>query len=462
MRLSGNARKASLHASRLIASVMLVAIAMGADCVAEKTAKPRIRLQRLNIAAPVEEPGAPSLEGATHVQTDVLRPTAGEQGRLTAFCLTDDGHIVALIGHGQPDAELDQQALIDHLGTPTREDDKKLSPAEVRILAPDGKVVEKWPVDFAAQAVNIGVDGNVVLGGDGVLARYEPSGKELARAEAPHLVASRQDPEALDRQAREIVVEQAKSIAESLKQFETQKEELDAKEESELTEEERQLKAQIDATIRVYRQIVDRRTGDEGQERQVEQMKRTLLGMQRKVNAIAAGEKHVFITTSASKGFGYSVWRTDLDFTNPVQIVEGLRGCCGQMDVQCCEEELIVAENSRHRVVRYDGDGKQIVAWGKRSRGGEGETFGGCCNPMNTRLAGDKLYVAESDGRVKLYTLDGEYVGLVGKANVEPGCKSSIVEVSPDGNLVYCFDVQRSAICVLTRQPRSSEQASAQ
>ena len=41
-----------------------------------------------------------------------------------------------------------------------------------------------------------------------------------------------------------------------------------------------------------------------------------------------------------------------------------------------------VAENSRHRIVRYDRDGKVLAQWGKRSRQ-DVKGFGACCNPMN-------------------------------------------------------------------------------
>ncbi len=87
------------------------------------------------------------------------------------------------------------------------------------------------------------------------------------------------------------------------------------------------------------------------------------------------------------------------------RIVDGLSGCCGQMDIQCCGDEIVVAENSRKRVVRYDSDGKEIASWGKASRDAEmeAETFGSCCNPMNTRPVGDKLYVSDSDGRVRQF-----------------------------------------------------------
>jgi hypothetical protein len=118
-----------------------------------------------------------------------------------------------------------------------------------------------------------------------------------------------------------------------------------------------------------------------------------------------------------------------------------------------------VSENSRKRIVRYDSTGKQVAAWGKASRDGEGDTFGSCCNPMNTRAVGDKLYVSDSDGRGRLFTLDGKYECEVGKANVEPGCKSSIVDISPDGNRLFYIDVNHSRICVLDKKPASEAQA---
>ena len=49
-----------------------------------------------------------------------------------------------------------------------------------------------------------------------------------------------------------------------------------------------------------------------------------------------------------------------MDFSEPKRIVDGLSGCCGQMDIQCCGDDFVVAENSRKRVVRYDSDGKQV------------------------------------------------------------------------------------------------------
>jgi len=75
---------------------------------------------------------------------------------------------------------------------------------------------------------------------------------------------------------------------------------------------------------------------------------------------------------------------------------------------------------------------------------------------MTTRAVGDKLYVSDSDGRVRLFTLDGTYTGEIGKADVQPGCKSSIVDVAPDGKRVYYIDANNSKICVLDQKPAAN------
>jgi sugar lactone lactonase YvrE len=123
------------------------------------------------------------------------------------------------------------------------------------------------------------------------------------------------------------------------------------------------------------------------------------------------------------------------------------------MDVQCHNDVLFVSENSRHRVAKFDRDGKELGAFGKRDREGEGENFGGCCNPMNLCFtASGNLYVAESNGAVKHFTPDGKYVGMVGVANVQPGCKNSCVAATADDKHMFYIDIQKSQIIVLAKQ----------
>ncbi len=414
---------------------------------------------------------------ATHHQVKFIVPAQGEARlALASFCLTKDGKIVAVLN--RQDAEQNGgnvlsgiiSAITSGESSATASDAKSKekpssdtakidSPAQVRILDADGKLLDKWPVDFTAQAVNLCPDGNLILGGDGVLARYDLKGKQLARQESPHMAASRKDPDELKQRAKETLGQQRDSISGLIKSLEDQKAELAKREDSSLTEEERQMKQQADQILATYK-LMAKQQVKPITEQEINQMAEQLAGMGRKINAVAASDKHLFCTAPASKGFGYSVWRTELDFSKPERIVDGLSGCCGQMDIQCCGDDVVVSENSRKRVVRYNSTGKQVDSWGKASRDGEGDTFGSCCNPMNTRVVGEKLYVSDSDGRVRLFTLNGKYEGEVGKANVEPGCKSSIVEVSPSGKCVYYFDVNHARICALDQKPANNAQAS--
>lgn len=426
--------------------------------------------------APGGESNSPATSHpASHQQVKAIAPARDNARlKLSSFCVLSDGRIVTVLDRQETVAEgastsnggilnafvtaftssegagASKPSAEEASSTPAKE---LTSVAEVRLLDEDGKLLEQWPLDFQAQAVNVCPDGNLVLGGAGVLARYDLKGKELARTESPHIVASRKDPEQVKQRAREMVEQQRNSLKSALQSLEEQKQELAKKDEKSLTDEERQSKQQIDLIINSYKQQVAQQGDKPISDQEVTDMVNNLDTQARRINAISSNGKFIFCTAPASKGYGYSVWRTDMDFGNPKRIVDGLSGCCGQMDIQCCGDDIVVAENSRKRVVRYDAEGKQVSAWGKGSRDGEDDTFGSCCNPMNTRAVGDKLYVSDSDGRVRLFTLDGKYEAEIGKANVEPGCKSSIVDVAPKGDRVYYIDVNRSQICVLDKKP---------
>jgi hypothetical protein len=412
---------------------------------------------------------------ASHQQVKLIAPAQGSgRLKLASFCVTKDGRIVTVLDREEASAtntgllgaiisalgsSSESSAPASNAGGTTVESKKTKpldSPAEVRILDADGKLIDQWPLDFQAQAVNVCPDGNLVLGGAGVLARYDLKGKDIARCESPHIVASRKDPDELKRRAREMAEEQRNSLKTALASFEEQKAELAKKDKNSLTAEEKQTLEQIDQIIAAYKQASGTQADKPITEEEVNALAQGLTDQAQKINAISSNGKHIFCTAPASKGYGYSVWRTDMDFSNPKRIVDGLSGCCGQMDIQCCGEDIVVAENSRKRVVRYNSDGKEVASWGKGSRDGEGDTFGSCCNPMNTRAVGDKLYVSDSDGRVRLFTLDGTYTGEIGKADVQPGCKSSIVDVGPDGKRVYYIDVNSSKICVLDQKPAAN------
>jgi len=449
---------------RLVSIGCIVLLVSGVTLRAEEQTF-KIAVQLVADAASGAVPNSP----ATHQQIKLIHPTIAGNWKLASFCLAKDGRIVAVLN---PNDQANNggvlgaviQAFSKKSAATNDSGDAKDKSANAQsmlcILESDGKLAAQFPLDFKAEAVNLCPDGNLAIGGDGILARYDLQGKELARTASPHVVASRKDPEQLKVQAREMLEEQRNSIRETLKSLEDQKVELAKKDDKSLNDEERQTKQQIDQIIAAYKQMSTQQGNQPIRDDEVTNQVNQLISQGRKINAVAASDKHFYCTAPASKGYGYSVWRTNLDFTQPQRIADGLSGCCGQMDIQCCgDDDVVVSENSRKRVLRYNSQGKELSAWGKASRDGEGDTFGSCCNPMNTRAVGDKLYVSDSDGRVRLFTMDGQYKGEVGKANVQPGCKSSIVDISPDGNRLYYIDVQTSGICVLERQPATNAQA---
>jgi sugar lactone lactonase YvrE len=174
-----------------------------------------------------------------------------------------------------------------------------------------------------------------------------------------------------------------------------------------------------------------------------------------RITGIAVSARDVFVAASARTGTGYEVWRMGLDLGAGQCILAGQRGCCGQFDIQARGDELVVADNTRHRVSRYDRDGKELGGFGKSSRDG-GEGFGGCCNPMNTCIgANGEIYTAESEGIIKCFSADGKKIATVGTVELAGGCKHVAIEVSKDGERIYVADITGGAIAVMHRQGRS-------
>jgi hypothetical protein len=183
--------------------------------------------------------------------------------------------------------------------------------------------------------------------------------------------------------------------------------------------------------------------------------------------ALASGlfvtDKEVFLAL----GMGNStlatedVYRLKRDLTEPKKIITRQFGCCSHIDLEVVNGELLVAENSRHRVNRFDFDGKLLGTWGRRDRQSL-EGFAACCNPCNTDIGpGNVLFTAESGvGRVKKYTPTGEFLGLAGyvdTAKFDQGSQFAAlscyipIEVSKDASRIYVMDVRANVIRVLAK-----------
>ena len=187
-----------------------------------------------------------------------------------------------------------------------------------------------------------------------------------------------------------------------------------------------------------------------------------------KVSGLTAIDKDLFATFGRGGSLGSvgKMVRFNRDMGEAKTIAEGLRGCCQRLDLVSKDNVLYLAENTRHRVVKFDREGKKLGSWGKgnrRARSWSLEEFGSCCNPMNLCFGPDgSLYTAESGlGRIKRYSIDGKFLGLVGFAAVPrfsraghkaATCSNIAVAVTKDGSRVYVQDVTANVVRVLKKK----------
>lgn len=188
-----------------------------------------------------------------------------------------------------------------------------------------------------------------------------------------------------------------------------------------------------------------------------------IYGKKAVASGICADKDHVFLalgmgnSTRATEDF----FRFKRDLTEPKMIIERQFGCCSHIDLRVANGELLIAENSRHRVNRFDFDGKPLGTWGRRERE-KLEGFTACCNPCNFDLGpAGVLYTAESGvGRVKKFTPDGKFLGLVGYVDTtkfdggsQLAAQSCYIpmEVNADASRIYVMDVRAHIIRVLAK-----------
>lgn len=377
---------------------------------------------------------ANAADEATHVQVAAI-DVKGENGTsLQTLAITPEGQVVGLVS-------------VSRYGQATPEGAPKPVP-EVRVFDADGKELNRWPLAFAGQSIGVGPDGTIYVAGEGQVAKFSVKGELLKQATVPHLAKALASKDKLRKQAEEQVKAQVESLESALKSLQEQAKQLRDKGEKNLSADEKQQLEALDVNVKAYEEYLKNRN-----QVSVDSMLETLTARLRIINSITATDKDVFIACGEMKGYGYAIWRMDRDFLNPEQVMGQLGGCCGQMDVQAQGEHLFVAENTRHRVGQYDHTGKLLTSFGKRDRESVGEKFGGCCNPMNCRVAatGD-VYTAESEGIVKKFNAKGEFVALIGVAKLTGGCKNVAVAASPSGDHVYFCDQPGSKLIILAKK----------
>lgn len=113
------------------------------------------------------------------------------------------------------------------------------------------------------------------------------------------------------------------------------------------------------------------------------------------------------------------------------------------------------ANPGKHRVEQYAPDGKLLGHFG-RFDGNDPAGFGGCCNPTNIAIAGDRIFVTEKAGpRAKVYGLDGTFAGVIADGVFDPNCKNMAIGVTARGR-VYVADTARLEILAFESTGASS------
>jgi len=389
-------------------------------------ALPAIQI-RAAIAAAVDSAPEPAA-AATHDTLRTVEVRGESGGKLQTLSATADGKIVCLVGP-------DRYAVAGATA--------KAAASEIRVLDSEGKELSKWKLNFTGNSVGVAPDGSIYAAGDGRLARFSADGKLLGETELPHLAAALKDKEAFRQQAEDQLKAQAEAVANSQKVIAEQVKRLEDKGDSATALEKRQL----ESYRTVLKSYSDRANASPAQ---VDAMVKSLTARMRIINAIAPTDKEVYIACGEMKGYGYAIWRMDTSFKNAKQILSGVPGCCGQMDVQADSSGIYLAENTKKRVAHYDRDGKELGAFGVSGRESNGLSFGGCCNPMNCRICSTgEILTAESEGIVKRFSAKGEFLSLVGYAKLTGGCKNVAVAASPKSDRVYFCDLPGSRVIIL-------------
>jgi hypothetical protein len=377
---------------------------------------------------PAKETKAP--EG-THAVSKAIAIKSETKGiKLQTLSLGPDGMIYALLG-------------------PDRYGAKPTNAGEVQVLDATGEKIRSWKVEFLSQAINCAPDGTVLVAGDGKLAAFDNAGNVKSEIELPHVKAAIADSDKMKQKAEEQQKAQIESYEEMVKEQKKNLEELKAKDEDKLTKTEKQQIKQAESMVKAYERMLDQQ-----KKQKIEDIVAQIVSRVKVINAVAATDKDVYVVSGETKGYGYAVWRMDRNFENPKQVMSGVAGCCGQMDIQASGDDLWVAQNCSHNVGHFDRDGKKIGTFGKRGRDGEADCFGGCCNPMNVRVGpAGRIFTAESEGMVRAFSADGKVEGLVGTVKIGGGCKNVAIAVSPDSNTIYFCDQPGSKIHVMTKKP---------
>jgi len=176
------------------------------------------------------------------------------------------------------------------------------------------------------------------------------------------------------------------------------------------------------------------------------------------VTAIGTTKSDVLIADAQGK----SVRRYDKEgkFLNDIGYGVGAKGFLipnGVLDLSVDRGGFVHVTNpGKHRVERYTVEGEFVGKLGRFS-GPSPEGFSGCCNPTNLTVMDDgRVVVTEKAGpRVKVYSADGKLLAIVADDAFDENCKNMDVAVDGEGR-VYVVDTVRLHICVFSPDEKAA------
>ena len=264
----------------------------------------------------------------------------------------------------------------------------------IRVYSPKGELLNTLPLAIKPGTICVAKDGSVFVAGDGKVLKLDATGKVLASAGSP--VAN--EPVVITKEVEEMLKQSGRPIQEEMARMKTS---------------------------------LEQRRAD--------------------VTGLAVTAQDVFMAVGAPNDFTYRVYRFDQALENPKLVVEKLRGCCGQMDLQAHDGKLWIPHNARHQVESRDRDGKELAKFGKSGKVKPND-FGGCCEPKCMRVLPNGDILASESGPptcIKRFSASGKFIEVVvAVANAKGDCVRVTVEVSPDGKRYYLLDTTRDAIRV--------------
>lgn len=390
---------------------------------------------------------------STHEELDPITIPIGEtKAPIHTFATTADGKLLVSLGGTTIAYARSESGQLELKEVEV--------PAAIKVFDADGKLLDTWKLEVTPQAIGVAPDGTVFAGGNGRIVHLGADGKVLAAADAPAVADLPPLPEIPEEEPEDEATIKAKQeeIAKIREKISTIREEVNNKwkEIMKIEDPKERLAAQdaFQKTLGDYRELSTKLSELSTSKRTLALRARSTALRKRGITGIAVTKNDVFVACPQPEGYGYAIYRVNYDLEEGKKIFDGLRGCCGQLDIQANGDNVYVAENSRKRVLKLDRDGNEVSEISPQGRG-DLESFGSCCNPMNIRFdTKGILYTAEASvGRIKSYTTDGEVQGVVvDKVNIVPGCKHVAIGVLNDGERVYMLDITRNRIISLKRK----------